>query len=311
MKVLILGAGAIGGYYGARLLQAGTDVTFLVRPNRATALQREGLRVKSPQANFHGRVRAIVAGDSEEVFDVVVVACKAYDLRAAMDAITPHVGAHTVIVPLLNGLKPYDQLDARFGREQIAGGVAYIATMLDESGDIVHLNAADKLIVGARHASQRHAIESLYAALSQGEGLREISDDIEQELWEKWVMLATGATATCLMQASIGEIVATRDGTSLVRQILEDCVATAAAQGKAPRENARASIERLLLDPASAWKASMRRDIERGARRIEADAIVGDMLTRARQAGVTSPLLTAAYCLLQTYEAHAGSGTSQ
>ncbi|WP_322882258.1 2-dehydropantoate 2-reductase [Pandoraea sputorum] len=305
MRVLILGAGAIGGYYGARLMRAGTDVTFLARSKRADRLRREGLSVKSPLGDYQGQVRVLVSGSSDEVFDVVVLACKAYDLSGAIDAITPHVGTRTLIVPLLNGLKPYDQLDEKFGLARVAGGVAYIATMLNESGEIVHLNAADKLIIGARHADQRDAVISLYTAFSYGDGSRVMSDDIEQDLWEKWIMLAAGAAVTCLMQASIGEIVATRDGPGIVQQILGDCVATATAQGKAPRENVLASIKNLLLDPSSTWKASMRRDIERGVMQIEADAIVGDMLQRARAACLTSQLLSAAYCQLQTYEAHA------
>lgn len=306
LKVLVLGAGALGGYYGSRLIQAGADVTFLVRSARAEHLQSEGLSVKSALGAFHDKVNTLLAGQTRETFDVVLLACKAYDLADAMSSIAPHIGPSTGIVPLLNGYRPYEDLDATFGREHVLGGVSYIATTLAEDGQIVHLNDADKLIVGARHDGQRELAESFFGLLKQSKGIRTLSTDIEQDLWEKWVMLATGAAVTCLMRASIAQIMATTDGAAIVERALAECTAVAAQAGRRPREQATTATRGLLFDPKSPWKASMLRDIERGLKRIEADAIVGDMVRRAVSAGVKPDVLTLAYSHLQAYTAASG-----
>jgi 2-dehydropantoate 2-reductase len=306
LKVLVLGAGALGGYYGSRLIQAGADVTFLVRPARAEHLQSAGLSVKSTLGSFDAKVKTLLAGQTSETFDVVLLACKAYDLADAMTSIAPHIGPGTGIIPLLNGYGAYESLDSRFGREHVLGGVSYIATTLAEDGKIVHLNDADKLVIGARHDGQRELAESLFSVFQQSKGIRTLSTDIEQDLWEKWVMLATGAAVTCLMRASISQIMATTDGKAIVERALEECTAVATQAGRRPREQAAAATRGLLFDPKSPWKASMQRDIERGLKRIEADAIVGDMLQRAVRGGTKHDVLTLAYCHLQAYSAAAG-----
>jgi 2-dehydropantoate 2-reductase len=152
MKILVLGAGAMGGYYGARLIEAGADVTFLVRPGRAQALEREGLAVRSELGDFHRPVRTVQAGEVDAQYDLVLLACKAYDLDDAIAAISPAVGRGTAILPLLNGLSAYDRLDHRFGRERVLGGVSYIATTLAADGTVLHAGRMDRLVVGPRAA---------------------------------------------------------------------------------------------------------------------------------------------------------------
>lgn len=131
------------------------NVTFLVRLARAAHLQDRGLLVESTLGSFHDTMKTLQAGHSRQPFDLVLLACKAYDLDDAITAIAPRVDPHTSIVPLLNGYRAYEDLDRAFGREHVLGGVSYIATSLTEDGRIVHLNDADKLVIGARHASRR------------------------------------------------------------------------------------------------------------------------------------------------------------
>lgn len=302
MNILIVGAGAIGGYFGARLLQAGGDVTFLVRPRRAAALASNGLRVHSDLGAFDGTVKTVLREDLKPIYDLILLSCKAYDLEASINDLLPAVGTHTAILPFLNGMSVYDQLDQRFGRDRVLGGVAYIAVTLDQQGEIHHMGKADVVVVGPRSRASISSAESFHALISTSKGSRVLSKDVSHALWNKWVMLASGALMTCLMRGSLREILATRDGQSLMKQAMLESQSVASAEGQAllPEEVHR--IEERLLDSKSAWAASMMRDISQNATRLEAQAIVGDLIDRAERYGLDVPLTRAAYCHLQVYE---------
>lgn len=303
MKILVLGAGGMGGYYGARLIEAGAHVTFLVRPQRADALRQRGLRVRSELGDFEGPVRTVVAEDVGTGYDLVLLACKTYDLETALDAIAPAVAGRTAVLPLLNGLSAYDILDQRFGREQVLGGVSYIATTLAADGAISHAGRVDKLVVGARTSDTEAIAKGFHALISKTPGVRALSDGIDQELWNKWTMIGAGALMTCLMRGTVGDILKTRDGRALMEQAIDECRCVAEISGHALPEHVLADVRVRLLDETSTWAASMMRDIAQGARRIEAEAIVGDMIARAEKASGDLPLTRIAYCNLQVYEA--------
>ncbi len=300
MKVLVLGAGAVGGYYGARLIEGGADVTFLVRPQRAALLAARGLVVRSEAAPFERPVSTVESVSTDQRFDAVLLTCKTYDLGAAMDAIAPAVQRGAVVVPLLNGIGAYDALDARFGRASVLGGVAYIATMLEKHGDIVQFGNVDHFIVGARDPGQTALAESVHAAMA-GPGPRTLSTRIEQDLWDKWVTVGTAAAVTCLMRGNVDEILASDDGRRVMVDAMAESRAVAAASGFALSAATVATMEGRLLDPQLAWAASMRRDIAQGAKRLEVD-IVGDLLRRADAAGIDAPMFRAAHAHLLVYE---------
>ena len=306
MNILVLGAGAIGGYYGSRLIEAGADVTFLVREPRAELLARQGLIVRSELGHFSGPVKTVTAQTVDARYDLILLACKSYDLIASCEAIAPAVGPQTVILPFLNGLAAYDELDARFGRERVLGGIAYIATTLHDSGEITHQGTNDVVVVGARTPKASPSLQAFYALISASAGSRSLSDNIEQALWNKWVMIASGALMTCLMRGTIKDIMATRDGGVLMEQAIAQTRAVASASGFALGGEAVAQVEGLLMNPNATWAASMARDIAQSAARIEADAIVGDMLARAERLELDTPLIRAAYCHLQVYQAQHG-----
>jgi 2-dehydropantoate 2-reductase len=303
MKVLVLGAGAIGGFYGACLLQGGADVSFLVRPKRAAALAERGLVVRSDSAPFDAKVRAVATAAEAGPVDVVLLTCKAFDLPSAIEAIAPAVDAGAVVLPLLNGLACYARLDERFGRARVMGGAAQIAVSLLPSGEISHMGSLDRLVIGPREPGQQGLATELDATFRRAPGTRLLSPDIEQDLWNKWVGLAAGAAVTCLMRGSVGQILSTQDGATLVRQAIAECAAVAEASGHALPASALQQIGQRLLDRSSTWAASMMRDIAQGAPQLEADDIVGDLIARAAGFGQPAPLLRAAYCNLQTYAA--------
>jgi 2-dehydropantoate 2-reductase len=296
MRILVVGAGAIGGYFGGRLLQAGRDVTFLVRPRRAAELADTGLIIKSPHGNVSLRKPATILSENiGHPFDLVLLSCKAYDLEGAMDSFAAAVGPETMVLPLLNGMRHLDMLDERFGRPLILGGQCVIAATLDSQRAVVHLNDTHKLAFG---------IQQVAGILDNAGFDASLSDHIVQEMWEKWVFLATLASGTCLMRAPVGDIVASPGGSELIRSLLEECRAIAEGAGHAPQaaflEQARAA----LTAAGSPLTASMLRDVEANAP-VEADHIVGDLLRRHRAVhpnrNQLSQLATA-YAHLKAYE---------
>jgi len=303
MKLLMLGAGSVGGFFGLRLLEGGADVTFLVRPKRAAQLRERGLRLSGPRGGLHVKQLQLLESGAAASgsFDAVILSCKAYDLASAMDSIRPYVGADTLILPLLNGLQHLDVLDQAFGAARVLGGLAQMSATLDANGDVKQLTDVQALVYGARSAVQSDAVGALDRALQLGKFESRLSHNILLEMWEKFVLLASLAGMTCLMRANVGEIATTQDGAALMLRMVDACAAVATAAGNAPRAIYMTPIKAILTQRNSLLEASMRRDLEQG-RATEADHVVGDMLRRARTAGVESELLQAAYCSLQAYE---------
>ncbi|TWT03156.1 2-dehydropantoate 2-reductase [Reyranella sp. CPCC 100927] len=303
MKVLILGAGALGGYFGGRLHQAGTDVTFLVRAARAEKLRADGLRIKSPKGDAALTVKAVGDGAQGGPYDLVLLSCKAYDLDSAMDAIAPAVGGDTVVVPVLNGMQHLDALDARFGRDHVVGGVARIGATLAPDGTVVHTSPFAAVSLGERDKGRapRPVVAAFAEALTRAGIDGGLHTDIVQDMWDKWVMLGTLASMTCVMRGPVGDILAANDGEAIVRETIEECRRIAAAAGYEPSAGGIKTVESILLARGSMFAASMLYDLERGGQ-VEADHIIGGLLAGARTAGIAAPNLRFAYAHLQAYE---------
>ena len=301
MRILVLGAGGIGGYFGGRIHAAGGDVTFLVRPGRAAQLRQEGLQVFSPHGDAKIIPKVVTSDELNGHFDVIVLSCKAYDLESAIDAIAPAVGEKSVILPLLNGVSHIATLAARFGQERVLGGVAFISVALAPSGEIQHLNALHRLATGSLTAKPSAWLEPLAQLFSSSGFDFVLADDIEQTMWDKFVFLATLAAATCTLRASVGDILRTIAGGDFINGLLGECVSIAQACGHPVGEVPLAAYRKQLTEPGSGLMASMLRDVERGGV-TEADHILGDMVSRAQAKGVEAPLLRLAYSHLQAYE---------
>ena len=304
MRILVLGAGGIGGYFGGRLAAAGVDVTFLVRPGRAAQLAANGLVIRSPLGDAHLPVKTLLRDQAAPGWDAIILACKAYDLDDAIATLRP-AAPGALIVPQLNGLRHLEALDAAFGADNVAGGLAAIGVTMEPDGTIRHLGFTPVFAHGPRGAGQLARCQRLQAELEKGGFGPRLSDCILLEMWEKFAFLCTLAAMTCLLRAPVGQIVRTQEGATLLAETFADCVAAAQAAGFAPRERFVAETRRTLADPDSPMAASMLRDLQRGGA-VEADHIVGDMLARARAAGRAAVLLRAAFAHLQAYEAQRG-----
>lgn len=308
MRVLVLGAGGTGGYFGGRLAQAGADVTFLVRDARQAKLERDGLRIRSPLGDADVEVKTITASQlAKEVdarpFDLVLLSCKAYDLDSAMDAITPAMRAGADVLPILNGLRHYAALDACFGREHVLGGLCFISATLGEEGEILHLGKPASMTFGERDAtSPRARLAALAQVCAAAHIDHRLVPDIAREQWIKYSFLTALAAGTCLMRANVGAIMAAKGGADFMRGLYAECTAVAAAEGQPVEESAQQNALAALCQPGSDLKASMLRDLEAG-NRIEAAHIVGDMVERAQAHVISVPVLESAWISLQVHEA--------
>jgi 2-dehydropantoate 2-reductase len=302
MRILVVGVGATGGYFGGRLLATQRDVTFLVRPHRGAELAKHGLEIQSCHGDLHFKAPPTVV--SEEIrapFDLILLSCKAQDLAGAINSFAPAVGTATAILPLLNGMRHLDTLDGRFGRDRVLGGTCFISAVRDAKGRIVHLGDVHRLSFGERDGLRTQRIEQINPVLLNAGFEAHRSETILQDMWDKWVFIATAAGMTCLMRASIGDIVAA-DAAYLTLRFLDECAAIATHEGFPPTP---ASIERnraIFTAPGSAQTTSMLRDLENHAP-LEAGQIIGDLLRRGNEHRLATPLLDIAYAHMKAYEA--------
>ena len=300
MRILVVGAGALGGYFGGRLKEAGRDVTFLVRPRRAEHLAKTGLVVRSPKGDIAiAAPPTVLAENLSTPFDLILLSCKAYDLQNAMDSFAPAIGASTAILPLLNGMKHMDLLAARFSAGAVLGGI--ISATLDDEGRILHLNDTHFLSFGEQNGAKSPRVVAIATAFSGAKFDSQLSTAILQEMWEKWAFIAAAAGICCLMRGAFGDIAAA-GASQLASDMFGECCAIAAKNGFNPGETAVKRSVGMLTAAGSPIAASMLRDIERGAP-IEADHIVGDLLARGGARPGDYPLLQIAYAHLRTYEA--------
>jgi 2-dehydropantoate 2-reductase len=301
MRMLFVGAGATGGYFGGRLAQAGRDVTFLVRDTRAEQLRRDGLRIISPHGDVALAPHVLTASEVAAPFDVVVLAVKAYALSDALSGLAPAIGPETMVVPLLNGMRHMDMLGERFGTGAVLGGVCVVAATLDNEGRVVQLVEMQELSYGEPSGIRSARVEALDAEM-RGAGFRaRASDSILQEMWEKWVLLACLGGANCLMGGTVGEIEAVPGGTEFVLQLLSECVAVARASGYPPGDQVVARAKASLTSRGSNFASSMYRDMQQNGP-VEVEHILGDLLERAHRLGVATPLLSVAVARLRIYQ---------
>jgi 2-dehydropantoate 2-reductase len=308
VKILILGAGAVGGYFGGRLHQSGTDVTFLLREPRATKVKKEGLVIKSPKGDATLQVKVVTNGGDGGPYDVVMLACKAYDLDSAMAAIAPAVGPHTTLVPILNGIAHLGQLDKRFGAGKVAGGLARIGGMLGRKGEVVHTSAFAAVSFGERDGKPaRDSLKALDTACKKAGLDGGLNGNINQDLWDKWIMLTSLAAMCCTLRGATGDIMAADEGQALMGETVDECRKVAAAEGFDPGDQSVAQLKSFLTQRGSIFAASMLGDLEKGGP-IEGRHVIGDMLDRARRHGIAAPNLRTAYAAVQAYEARRARG---
>jgi len=301
MKILVVGAGAVGGYFGARLAKAGRDVTFLVRPSRAQHLRSEGLRIISSSGDLALQPETITAEDLCSPFDIILLSVKAPALSQAMEDMAPAVGPGTMIYPVLNGMRHIETLTHRFGERLVLGGVCLISADLDEQQRIVQMGPIQKLIYGELNCETTPRIQSFDETL-RGAGFdTELSGNIMQAMWEKWVFIASFGLITCLFNGSIGEVNEVLGGEQAAIEALDECIAIATACGFAPSPTFLERPRQLVTAKGSKFTSSMYRDMHKGAP-VEVETILGDLLKHGQSHQLKTPLLEAACVRLRVYQ---------
>ena len=307
MRILVVGAGATGGYFGGRLAEAGGDVTFLVRPKRAAQLRADGLQILSPHGDVTLAPKLVTADAIGGTYDVVLLTVKAFALEAALRDLVPAVGPDSMIVPALNGMRHLEALTTRFGEGPVLGGVCLVASTIDPQGRIKQLADFQQLVYGERRGEMSARVAALDAAMQGAGFVARASGAILQEMWEKWILLATLGAITCLLRGTVGDIEAAPGGAALALAVLDDCVAVATRSGYPPSaaflERTRASV----TAKGSTTAPSMYRDLVQGLP-VEADQIVGDMVGRAKGFGIAAPILAAGFAGLSIYQKRIAAG---
>jgi 2-dehydropantoate 2-reductase len=301
MKILVVGAGAVGGYYGARLAEAGRDVTFLVRPARAAQLQRDGLRILSPHGDLTLKPQTITTSEITSPYDFIFLSVKAQALDQAIKDMTPAVGPETMIYPVLNGMRHMYTLAHSFSEQAILGGVCIVSTDLDEQGRVVQLNPLDKIIYGERNGEITPRIRALDETLRNAGFETELSTNIIQAMWDKWVTIASFGLITCLLGGPIGEINSVSDGEQTALLAVDECAAIAKACGFPTSQAALEVIRRVIAQKDSKFTSSMYRDLRKGAP-VEVETILGDLLDHGHAHQIEAPLLQASTVRLRVYQ---------
>lgn len=304
MRILAVGAGATGGYFGGRLAEAGRDVTFLVRAGRARQLREKGLTLLSPHGDVTIQPKLVTAEAIDGPYDAVILAVKAFGLEQALTDMAPAVGPDTIVMPLLNGMRHVDLIRERYGAALI-GGVCKVATTIDPEGRIKQLAPFQELAYGELDGSPSERTAKLDAAM-QGAGFTaRLTPTVEREMWEKWTLLATLGSLCCLMRGTIGEVEAAPGGRDFVLRLLEEVVSVIRTDGIAPSPAFLETITKQVTQKGSPMASSMYRDLVAGLP-VEADQIVGDLEARAKRHGIDTPLVSAAFTHLRVYAGRLG-----
>jgi len=300
MRILMAGAGATGGYFGARLAQAGQDVTFLVRERRFQQLQTNGLVLQTPQGTEKLEPQLIQARSLSDHYDLIIITVKSFALEQLMEDIAPAVGPDTLIMPILNGMRHIATLQQRFGDDKVIGGLCKINATLGDSGEVIQMTPLHQLYYGALDGNNDARLQRVDAALRTSQVDNRFSDNIMDELWEKWLLLSTLGAVCCLARGDTQQILTTRGGEALLQGIFSEILAVISAEGYQPRPAVTARIFELLNNPETPMTSSMYRDLTQGFD-IEADQVIGDLLLRAKRKGLMTPLLNAVDVNLQVY----------
>jgi 2-dehydropantoate 2-reductase len=304
MKILIVGAGGIGGFFGAKLEQSGADITYLLREQRQRLILDQGLTIETPKGSFTIHPKTVLADQLEPIYDLIILACKAFDLEDSLKSIAK-ASSKGIILPFLNGVTHLEALDREFGKKRVMGGVAHIAATISETGSVKQLTELGSLTVGPRTPEQVALCQELFALCQKADFDSFYKDNIEQALWDKWVFLASLAGMTTICRSSIGDIAATPYGKELSKRMFAECCAIAASQQYTISEKTQLTSQEVLTKEGSPFTASMLRDLLAG-KKNEYQHILGDLIGFASNGSIDCPLLKIAYTHMAVESKHGG-----
>lgn len=305
MRVLVVGAGAVGGYFGGRLLEKGEDVTFLVRERRKKQLEEHGLVIRSVHGDVVLTPKTLVAGEKSEPFDVVIFSNKAYHLQEAIRDAKPYVGETTVVLPLLNGMAHMEVLWREFGKEHVLGGLCFIETTLDQDGTIIQSSPSHDVRFGEWSGEVTERVQALHNLFSNCNARFRLSEHIVTDMWHKYLFIATMSGVTTLFRAPMGPVRSGEYGQEILFALLKEIGAIMRAHGAPIADDIEEKQLAQMNEISPEMKSSMQRDMEKG-HMVEADHLQGYLLQLAKQYQIDAPLLKAVYHHLKLYEQQRG-----
>ena len=289
MRVAVIGAGGVGGYFGGRLAAAGTDVTFVARGAHGDAIRSNGLRIESGHGDAIVDVKTVEDAAQIGPVDVVIVAVKLWDTQAAAELVRSLLHPETAVISLQNGVSKDDVLRETIGKEHVVGGMAYIAAVIDRPGVIRHTGAIQRLVIGEYGGRSTARVDAFVEACRAAGIDMVLSDDIVRAMWEKFVFLVGLSGVTSVVRQPLGVIRADPHARSLLHALLRETVAVGRAQGVA-LDPAFADDRLAFCDTLSpATTSSMHGDLERG-KRLELPWLQGTVVNLGRAAGVDTPV---------------------
>lgn len=298
MHFVFVGAGGVGGYYGALLARQGHTVGFVARGAHLQAMRSQGLQIFSPHGDFS--LPQVMVSESAQPFgqaDVLFSCVKAYDMESALQAMTPAVGPNTLLISLQNGVEAAEALSARFGVGRVAGGVTWVSSFVEAPGVIRQVSQFRRIVLGELDGSHSPRLEALRSVLAETGLQVEISAQIEKILWTKLVFISAASSFGALTGLPIGQYRAVPPTRALIRQLMAEVQSVARALGIALDEDVVEQALGFLDSAAPAMRASFQVDVAAG-KRFELEALLGVIGRKARLAGVPTPLADSLYALL-------------
>ena len=305
MKIAIMGSGALGGYFGGWLAQAGEDVTFVARGRQLAAIRESGVRIESPRGDLHlYPVRATQDSAAIGPVDLVLFTVKLWSTEEAGQALRPLIGRDTAVVSLQNGVDANDVLARLVGREHLMGGVCYIAATLDRPGLIQHTGQMARLAFGELGGKKTRRAEAFLEACTRAKAGfdTELSGNIERTIWEKFVFIVGLSALTSLTRRPIGPVRSDPDTRAMLLEVMREAVAVGRAKGvELDADHAEKRLAFVDTLPAE-MTSSMHRDLEQG-NRLEVAWLSGTVARLGRDLGVPTPANRAVYTALKLHAA--------
>lgn len=302
MKVLVVGAGAVGGYFGARLVEKGVDVTFLVREARQKKLNEEGLIVQSIHGNIHiQKPKTILSSDSSNHYDIILISTKAYHFMKAIDDIKSFTSNETVIIPMLNGIKHLDTLKKEFDINQIVGGLCFIESTVDLEGRIIQSSPTHEFVFGELSEADTERIIKIAELFSGTKATIRKSNKVLTDMWHKYMYISGFSGITSLFRSSIGPILESEYGLEIIEKLYAEIGAIMRAANAPIAHNIEQIQLNLVKKMDYTMKSSLQRDMEK-MQQIEGNHLHGYLLQLAKEHQIPAPYLKMVFANLETYE---------
>lgn len=302
MKILIMGTGGVGGYYGGLLAQQGNDVTFVARGAHLKAIQNEGLKVKSVHGDFNiSPAQATDDPASVGPVDLVLFCVKTYSTEESAQAMRPAVGPQTVVMSLQNGIDAAERIGSVIGEEHVIGGVTWLSSAVEAPGVIKQISQFRRIVLGEMAGGTSDRIQSIYEVLKNTGATVEISEDVQKVLWNKLVFITAVSSVGSLTRLSMGEYRAIPETRSLLTKIMQEVESVARARGVNLDADAVQKWLDFIDNAAPSIKPSMQLDVETG-HRTELESMIGVVGRKGREVGVATPVTDFVYASLLPVE---------